>query len=336
MNTYVIDDLVSEILACVERHKLNTRGAYARWLWGNDRNLGINEYGCADAANILYTIGYFPKDPEERAAQLSVLQSFQDPVSGLFSEPTHHPIHTTAHCSASIELFDAKPLYKCHALEKYTQKEGLYELLEQEIDWQNPWPQSHKGAGILPALTNTDMVGLEWKNWYFDWMWEHSDSETGFIYFSKNGQKKKAPLFEYMAGGFHYFFDHEAEHRPMRYPERVIDSCLKIMEGGPKNPMCDILISFCGFIEIDVVYCLTRAMRQTPYRFHEAKKALEIFAEQYLAMMYDIEYKTHETFNDLHSLFGAVCCLAELQSALPGKILTSRPLKLVLDRRPFI
>ena len=35
-------------------------------------------------------------------------------------------------------------------------------------------------------------------------------------------------------------------------------------------------------------------------------------------------------------LIGAVCALAELQLALPGKIETTVPLKIVLDRRPFI
>ena len=40
--------------------------------------------------------------------------------------------------------------------------------------------------------------------------------------------------------------------------------------------------------------------------------------------------------NDLHMLFGALCCLAELQQALPGRLGTGRPLKLVPDRRPFI
>jgi hypothetical protein len=77
-------------------------------------------------------------------------------------------------------------------------------------------------------------------------------------------------------------------------------------------------------------------MRQTPYRFEEAKEELEKYAEKYVAFMNGIDYENDEEFNDLHMLFGAVCCLAELQMALPGKILTSKPLRLVLDRRPFI
>lgn len=45
---------------------------------------------------------------------------------------------------------------------------------------------------------------------------------------------------------------------------------------------------------------------------------------------------TDVDFDDLHSLFGASCALAELRQTLPGKPKSSVPLKLVLDRRPFI
>lgn len=335
MKRYVIDDLIERILDCVKRHNLGAPGEYARWLFGENRDLGVNEYGCADAANILYTIGHFSKDAEQRKAEVAVLQRMQDPETGMFSEKTHHTFHTTAHCTAAIELYDAEPLYPCRALLEYTEKEALYHLLETGIRWDtNPWRDSHIGAGILPALVNTNMVGLEWKDWYFDWMWEHTDPETGFIF---AGKEKQAELYQYMASGFHYMFNHEAEHRPYRYPERIIDSCLTLIEEGLSGAEgAKKLADHCDFIDIDVVYTLTRAMRQTPYRFDEGKAALEVFAERYLAMMYAIDPLTDQYFNDLHCLFGAVCCLAELQSALPGKIVTTKPLKLVLDRRPFI
>lgn len=330
MKQYILDGLIAEIRNCVKTHNLGATGEYARWLWGENKNLGLNEYGCADAANILYTIGDFPRDAEERAAFVRVLQGMQDPETGMFSEPTHHTIHTTAHCSAALELFDAAPLYPCHALREYTDPDTLCRFLETEVDWQKPWAQSHKGAGIFVALTQTGMVGLDWKNAYFDWMYEHSDPENGFFY--SGSEPKQAKLYEYMAGGFHYLFNHEAEHRPIRYPEKVIDSCIELMRENEKNRFC----RRCDFIDIDVVFCLTRAMRQTPHRFYEAKQELEAFAEKYLEMMLAVDYEKDASFNDLHMLFGAVCCLAELQAALPGKILTSKPLRLVLDRRPFI
>lgn len=341
MKPVVIDGLIAEIEKCVARHKL-APGCYARWLWMDPqgkRQLGRNEYGCADAANILYTIGAFPAEGAERAAFVENLQAMQEPETGLYREATHHTIHTTAHCMAALELFDAKPLYKATALAPCTTKEGLYQLLEQESVWgEKPWPGSHQGAGILPSLVNCDMVGLDWKNWYFDWMWQHSDPELGFVVF---GEKKALNPRDYMCSGFHYLFNHEAEHRPLRYPEKIIDFCLHMMADPVKyefigNRVKDGQRRTCDFIDVDVVYSLNRAMRQSPHRFYEAKAALERYAESYIAMFSTIDFANDESFNDLHMLFGAVCCLAELQSALPGKLLSTKPLRLVLDRRPFI
>lgn len=337
MEPIYIDGLIERIAECVSRHRI-AQGDYRRWLWdnGKGRDTGRNEYGCADAANILYTIGEFPRDPGERAEWVRILRSMQDPETGMFSEPTHHTIHTTAHCTAALELFDASPLYRCSALDGILTKEGLCRFLENDVDWQNPWPESHKGAGILPCLVNTGMIFPEWTDWYFDWMWEHSDPEYGFFYYAKNGEPKRGGMHRYMAGGFHYIFNHEYERRPLRYPEKIIDTCIFLIDKGVGNPEYGNLIKRPGFIDVDVVYSLSRAMRQTPHRFYEGKERLEGFAERYVGMMNSIDPERDEAFNDLHMLFGSVCCLAELQTALPGKIRTSRPLRLVLDRRPFI
>ena len=314
MQPVVVDRLVEIIAKSVEDHKISA-GCYARYLWNNEngtRKMGRNEYGCADAANILYTIGRFPTDPAERAEFVRHLQEMQDPVTGQYFEDTHHTIHTTAHCTAALELFDAKPLHKVHGFEKYTTKEGLYELLEDNGTWENAWSGSHRGAGILPSLTNTDMVGLEWKNWYFDWMWEHSDPELGFICYGPHRSRK---IRDYMCGGFHYLFNHEAERRPIRYPERIIDFCLEMMSNYKEHELLGVRKA-CDFINIDIIYSMTRAMRQTPHRFWECKAAIEKYAEDYIAVLEGIDYEHDESFNDLHMLFGAVCALAKIWGSL--------------------
>jgi hypothetical protein len=79
-------DFVCAVERIVTLHNLNGPGRYARWLRQDDagsRDLGINPYGCADAANILYTTGRFP-DPDARPEWVAALQELQEADSGLF------------------------------------------------------------------------------------------------------------------------------------------------------------------------------------------------------------------------------------------------------------
>ena len=103
-----ITEILESILETVHSHKLGD-GQYARY--HACRGAKINAYGCADAANILYSLRSLPRDRAERDAFVAAIRSFQDPASGYFLEGSHHKIHTTAHCTAARELFDALPLY---------------------------------------------------------------------------------------------------------------------------------------------------------------------------------------------------------------------------------
>jgi len=328
-----LDSLTQKFSEIVASHDLG-EGKYARWLWQDPkgtRELGNNEYGCADAANILYTIGQFPTG-QKRQQSLNALLDLQDPETGLFTEKTHHFIHTTAHCTAAIELFDARPRYPLTALKQYHTVEGLYTFLES-LNWTGePWGQSHRGAGIYAASVLAGEVDLEWQRAYFKWLWDNTDPKYGM---SKAGtiDGGTAKLTEHMCGWFHYTFNTEYARQPMRYPDKMIDSNLYMWETGTCGENFGRMI---GFREIDWVFCVSRAMRQTPHRAEECRKALLDFGRGYIEWIESLDHKTHDRMNDLHMLFGASCAIAELQRALPGEFESTVPWKLVLDRRPFI
>lgn len=86
-----IQSIIDRIHHNVEIHRIST-GRYSRWLWqegaknnqnqspdanaifkGGNRELGINPYGCADAANILYTINRFPSVLSEKQEWITAL-----------------------------------------------------------------------------------------------------------------------------------------------------------------------------------------------------------------------------------------------------------------------
>ena len=330
---------IHSVETAVARHNLGAPGAYRRWTLATRADLGpyavgINPYGSADAANILYTIQRFPAAAEERDAWVRALQDMQDPATGLFEEPTHHPIHTTAHLIAALELFEARPRYPLAALDGMRKTHELSAFLEQ-LDWRsNPWRESHRGAGLYAALVLAGEVNLEWEERYFKWLWDESDPETGLL---RQGKVNPIPaggavtIFPHLAGTFHYLFNLQYARRPLRYPERLIDTCLDLYTQG-EYPLGRAI----SFAEVDWVYTLNRAARQCCHRFAEAQSALLDFANRYIPFLQSVDPETDPSFDDLHQLFGALCCLAELQAALPGHIRTHRPLRLVLDRRPFI
>ena len=333
MKNIDITPIIDKIANVVANHKL-APGCYKRF----PEDDFPNPYGCADAANILYTIGKLPREDSEREAFVRTLRDMQDPITGLFiekpSDPTkfvHNPVHTTAHCMAALELFDKAPLHRAKELEKYLQYDNMCELFES-FDWRTtPGTPAHIGAGLYAALNLGGSDCREFNKNYFRWLWDNTDPDTGMIRLGcQDGQML---IWHHMAVTFHFLFNMEHAHIPIRYPDKLIDACIDMY----RNESMETFGKTAKFVEMDWVYCLTRCMQQTPHRHDEIIEVLEDFAEMYIHEHWlTADYDTNRNINDMHELFGGVCALAELQRALRGKLYSDIPLKLVLDRRPFI
>ncbi len=319
----------------VERCALDAPGQYRRWtVDGPGRDLEANPYGCADAANLLYTLARLPEDAGRRAAHVDAIRSFQEPESGGFREPTHHPVHVTAHCVAALELFDARPRYPLRLLER-REDEGAIEAYLDGLDWRDdPWHASHRGAGCYAARVVCDEASREFEDRYFAWLDAECDPDTGLWRRGAVGPPYRwgDSRFPHLAGTFHYLFNYEHARRAHPHPAALIETCLDIEARGTDWPLGRTV----GFAEVDWVYCLSRAMRQSGHRRDEAMAALRAFSERYVPFLTQLDWERDDGGSDLHRLFGAACALAELQRALPGMLRSARPLRLVLDRRPFI
>ena len=181
-------------------------------------------------------------------------------------------------------------------------------------------------------MTLAGETDLVWQQDYFRWLWENTDPTYGM---SRIGtiDSGTAPINHHLNGWFHYMFNMEYAHKPLRYPGKVVDTCIDMWKNGKLG---DAFGRYVGFAEIDWVFVLNRALRQAPERFHEAKQCLREFAAGYIPWLESLDPETDDCLNDLHMLFGAACALAELQAALPGEVESALPLRLVLNRRPFI
>jgi hypothetical protein len=328
--------LVARVEESVGRHALAAPGAYRRWTRppaGARAAPSLDPYGCADAANLLWTIGAFPADGALRAAFVAMLRAQQDPDTGLWREETHHPTHTTAHCVAALELFDARPLHPLRALAPLLEP-GAVERFLDDLAWrEDPWRASHQGAGAYAALVLAGAADARFEDRYFDWLEGEVDPATGFL---RRGcvpaLADDAPsVFPHLAGTFHYLFNFEHRGRALPYPEARIDACLELAQRR-RFP----LAHFVGFAEIDWIYCLARSLRRSSHRRAEAEEAMRALARRHHTFLMGLDPAEDPGWDDLHALFGAFTFFAELDQALPGLLRVDRPLRLVLDRRPFL
>ena len=329
---YDLRPFISEIKKIVERHYLGEPGKYARWITQdekNSRDLGSIPYGCANAVNILYTINELPRDINEREQMVKVLQEFQNEDNGLFENPGNFATHTTAFVSGALNLLDAKPLYQAKEFEKYITKEALFAFMDS-IDWAKaPWLGAHLGAGIYASMLLTETASDEWEDYYFEWLDKNADADTGLW---KKGALEGAEAFHYLASTFHYVFNYEYAKRELPYPKALLDTCIKAYYDGA----CIDFSKAVGWPDIDFTYLLARVQRRAGTRYEETQKILKEIADGLINQLLQMNPEESETLNDLNTLFAIVCALAVLQDALPGYIRTSKPLKLVLDRRPFL
>jgi len=330
---------VESVKATLATHEAGGVGAYRRWLTQNEkgtRDLGATVYGCADAAHILYTIGAMPAGQAERAAWVARLQSYQDPDTGSFESGDHHWLHTTAFCVGALELFDARPLHALRCLEPYATRTGLHGLLE-ELDWVgSPWAESHRGAGLYAAMVLAGPMPADWEDWYFEWFWENQDPETGLwrrgCLRNADGSLRGAPPFHHLASSFHYLFNADHARRPIRHAEALVDFCLGLHREGGLPPMGRGL----SWNEIDFLYTLRSLQKRTDHRATESRAVVAEIAAKLVTSVAALEPKTDAGMNDLHTLFAGLCSLAVAQEAVPGLCRTRMPLRLVLERRPFL
>lgn len=325
-------------LARLEKHlaeyALGEPGAYRRWRSpGADEPDAANPYGSADAANLLYTLGRLPGKADVRARWVETLRDFQEPDTGWFREATHHEIHTTAHCLGALELFDARPRHRLAALQ-FLEAPGALERFLDGLDWRgDPWLEAHRGAGVYAARVLAGEASPAWQARYFAWLDAECDPATGLW---RRGRVTPPyrwgdNRFPHLAGTFHYLFNLEHRDHPHPHPDALVRTCLDLFDTNEYPLAAGI-----GFAEIDWVYCIARAQARSGTRAAAVREALTGFARRYYEFVEALDWDAPDGVRDLHALFGALCAWAELQRALPGTIRTERPLRLVLDRRPFI
>jgi hypothetical protein len=291
----------------------------------------IELYGVSDMACILHTIGALRPGEKERGDWAAAFQTLQDPKSGWLLEktPTHSAQHNTAFALAAMELLDLVPTHPVTMGPEHADVRAFLGAL----NWKTAvYGESHKGAGLGSIYALVPALGTPaWFAEYFATCDALFDPRNGMM----GIDKPAGGDFDQIGGTFHYAFLYQYFNRQMPFPEKRIDAVIGLQQpDGYWHPTNHL------WLTLDAVYLLTRTLRQQPHRFDEVRavvrRVMEIFQREVFSP--EGRKKTILTGNlPVHSLTAAISLAAEAQQFLGAhEVVTEKPLRLVLDRRPFI
>lgn len=300
-------------------------------------------YGMLDAVYSLYIIDKLNKitNKENRKIWADRILSCQD-KQGWFAKRNlkgHSKEHATAYAIGALRLLEIeenedyvsriKPLEGIREIfknkksfKKWIKSLGFKITLDDPVGhagWHYIWRSSHLGGGIAAALGMTKHLHKDWWpetdtkkwfDWYFDWLDEKVNKKTGYWQRAFWNWFVPGGTLIDMAGAVHFYWVYEKYGHPLPYPEKIIQSTLKVQkESGLYRhyPMC---------IDLDGNFCLIRAFNQLSPElqkkyFNEVNHSL---TKNFQAVItYLDEHPLEEVYNDSHGLPGALAALAECQ-----------------------
>lgn len=313
----------------VKKHSLGN-GSFSRLVTDNTDD---DSYicGCTDAVNIMYILNKLPKSYSARSKYIKIIQALQNPDTGLFHNNSDDDYYFTAYCAAALELLNARTLYPIKEMEVLADTKPFMDFVKEQPWSREPQTAAYRTSAVHASLSSCESETFAFKKTYFNWLWEHTDGDTGLIRRGFIDYRRIQP-FLYLAGMFYYVLTLEFEHMPIRYPARTIDTCIQLYDRGLSTGFeNDALTEALSWI-----YCTSRAMRQTDYRFRDCKSRMVKFEKTYTEYVLSLSFESNMELGNLHNLCIALCTIAEFQSALPGTIMTEKPLNNILDKQPFI
>lgn len=290
----------------------------------------VELYGVADMACVLHTLGLLRPSLAERAEWAAAFAPFQREEDGWLREknPSHGPMHNLAFGLAGMELLDLKPARPVRMAPEHADPRAYLATL----DWKTRvYPESHQGAGIgaVYALL-PELGGAAWMDAYFSACDDLFDPNNGLM-----GRDKPAGGdFDAIGGTFHYVFLYHHFNRRAPFPRERIDAVLgNVQPNGYWRDDNKLWLSF------DALYLLTRTLRYCPHRYEDVVACARQVMTNAVRDIFSPEGRA-QTFSKrvtTHSVAAALCLAAEAQLFLGShEVVTERPLRLVLDRRPFI
>jgi hypothetical protein len=299
-------------------------------------------YGTADVACILYSLGRLDPSPQDAAAWLDVLAGFQDAESGFFVDRSCmlSTAHNTGFAVGAMNLLHRElrngelprsPL----RFAQLVREPADAERFAASLNWATDCYEAGENLiGHASSFFNVSgSMPAPWFEWLVDYVERTKmDQANGMV----GVDKPPGGDTDQIGGTLHFDFFWAALGRQLPFAPARTEALLGLqLPSGlwdPTNPW---------WLTFDAVYMLRRTRPDLPADQAERVRAAVARAASALSARSSDPDLRKSDFVDpwigAHMLTGAVSFFAYAQQVLgESRVISERPLRSVLDRRPYI
>jgi hypothetical protein len=207
---------------------------------------------------------------KQRQEWIDHINSFQQPDGSYSDTFGHTQLHANGMAIGALGVLGGKQKYAVQLYEPLDEPDEIVQWLETEVDWVNQHGGSHAFWGGMHCFSMSKRCTDEWLDAVFTWLNENLDEKTGWW-------RKGVPhsnVLQPLGGSVHIIPIYEHHGREFPYPERVIDSVLKLQQPGGEwhtSPRTNYLT----YIDMDALYALLLMSQYAPdYRKQDIQDAI--------------------------------------------------------------
>jgi len=299
-------------------------------------------YGTGDAACILHTIDKLDTKASSAKEWIEELSAYQDAGSGYFVADIANlaVAHNTGFAVAALNLFDSKLVNGVLPRHSLSFANPIHDwadakLFADSLDWRS---NCYEAGEILTGLAATfvnvaKVVPATWLTELFDYCEKTKlNQQNGMMGVDKPAAGDK----DQIGGTFHFDFLWASQGRRLPLPDKRATALLGLQQ---RNGLWDEHNPW--WLTFDGVYMLGRAQPElTEAMKKKVTTAVKLAVDTLAPRALDAGQRKADfvdAWMGVHMLTGAVSFFAYAQQLLGREaVVTEKPLRLVLDRRPYI
>jgi hypothetical protein len=235
-----------------------------------------------------------------------------------FDSNGHSSLHANGMVIGALSVLGGKQKFPVKLYNDFNTEDKIVPWLES-LNWREQWQAAHKFWGGMICYSFSSRCTPAWLDKVFTWLDANLDEQTGWWKKGVPHMDRHQPL----GGSVHILPLYEHNNRKFPYPEKVIDSVLKLQlpNGRWLETKDDNIMHY---LELDALYALYLMKKMAPgYRTKDIAATVNTYSSAVLT--YYAEKKKQLYSLHSHLVLGAVGTFGLLQRLNPETFTDDRP-----------